>query len=214
VQARNLDAEFDLAVIRAIRRDCDTGRLPEGKGVSINISGPGIVNARVIDALLTLLATEPNRKIVVEITETALITQMDTASQNIQRLRAAGALAALDDFGSGYSSLRYLASMPVDLVKFDISMVQLLETGLPRQQLIVQEIAYMVITAGYELVAEGIESASLLDKIVRLGFSHAQGYYFGQPGETPEHVCEGPLSALTAVSHAQPGDIAPGTPLS
>lgn len=194
VQARNLDAEFDLAVIRAIRRDSDTGRLPEGKGVSINISGPGIVNARVIDALLTLLATESKRKIVVEITETALITQMETASQNIQRLRAAGALAALDDFGSGYSSLRYLASMPVDLVKFDISMVQLLETGQPRQKLIVQEIAYMVITAGYELVAEGIESASLLDQVIRLGFSHAQGYYFGKPGEAVAHVHKGALT--------------------
>jgi len=181
IQDRNLDAEFDLTVIRAINRDMDSGRLPQGQGVSINLSAQGIVHARVMDAMVALLEAETGRKIVVEITETALITQMDTASANIQRLRDAGALVALDDFGSGYSSLRYLASMPVDLVKFDISMVRLLESGTDKQKLMVEEIARMVLAAGYELVAEGIETASLLEKTRLLGFSHAQGYYLGKP---------------------------------
>ena len=47
----------------------------------------------------------------------------------------------------------------------------------------IEEIARMVTAAGYELVAEGIETRELLDKVIRLGFSHAQGYYFGRPGE-------------------------------
>lgn len=183
VQARNLDAEFDLAVVRAIARDMDTGRLPPGQGVSINLSAPGVVNTKVIEAMLRLVREQISRKIVVEITETALITQMDTASEHIRRLREAGALVALDDFGSGYSSLRYLASMPVNLVKFDISMIQLLVNGDSRQKLMIEEIAGMVITAGYELVAEGVETRELLDKVIALGFSHAQGYYFGKPGE-------------------------------
>lgn len=188
VQDRNLDAEFDLAMIRAISRDMDRGTLPAGQGVSINISAPGIVNARVMDAMVALLEAERGRKIVVEITETALITQMETATANIRRLRSAGALVALDDFGSGYSSLRYLSSMPVDLVKFDISMVRMLESGDARQRLMIEEIARMVVTAGYELVAEGIESGELLAKVAGLGFSHAQGYYFGRPGEPTLNV--------------------------
>ncbi len=188
VQDRNLDAEFDLAIIRAINRDMDNGTLPAGQGVSINISAPGVVNAKVMDAMVAMLEAEPGRKIVVEITETALITQMETATANILRLRQAGALVALDDFGSGYSSLRYLASMPVDLVKFDISMVRLLESGEARQRLMIEEIARMVVTAGYELVAEGIETRELLEKVIRLGFSHAQGYYFGKPGEPTVNV--------------------------
>jgi diguanylate cyclase (GGDEF)-like protein len=181
VQDRNLDAEFDLAIIRAINRDMDNGRLPPGQGVSINLSAQGIVNARVMDTMLALLAAETGRKVVVEITETALITQLETASANIQKLREAGALVALDDFGSGYSSLRYLSSMPVDLVKFDISLVRLLDNGTDKQKLMLEEIARMVITAGYDLVAEGIETRELLDKIICLGFSHAQGYYLGKP---------------------------------
>lgn len=188
IQDRNLDAEFDLAIIRAINRDMDTGTLPPGHGVSINISAQGIVNAKVVEAMVALVEAEQGRKIVVEITETALITQMEIATNNIQRLRAAGARVALDDFGSGYSSLRYLASMPVDLVKFDISMVRMLESGNERQRLMMEEIARMVVAAGYELVAEGIETRELLDKVIRLGFSHAQGYLFGKPGRHHRHV--------------------------
>ena len=186
VQARKLDAEFDLSVIRAVTRDMASGRLPPGQGVSINLSAPSIVNAKVVDAMLELVREQKNRKMVVEITETALITQMEIASANIGQLRKAGALVALDDFGSGYSSLRYLATMPVDLVKFDISMVRLLENGDQRQKLILEEIVGMVITAGYELVAEGIETRAQLDMIISMGFSHAQGFYFGKPGEEVE----------------------------
>ncbi len=185
VQARNLDAEFDLAVIRAISRDLDEDRLAPGMGVSVNLSAPGIVNAKVAQAMLQLVSAHPDRKIVVEITETALITQMDTASAHIRSLREAGALVALDDFGSGYSSLRYLASMPVNLVKFDISMINLLMSEDSRQRLLIEEIAGMVISAGYELVAEGVETRELLDRVIRLGFTHAQGYYFGKPQAAP-----------------------------
>jgi diguanylate cyclase (GGDEF)-like protein len=190
VQARKLDSEFDLSVIRAVARDMASGRLPARQGVSINLSAPSIVNAKVVDAMLALIRAQTapaiGRKIVVEITETALITQMEIASANIEQLRAAGALVALDDFGSGYSSLRYLATMPVDLVKFDISMVRLLENGDERQKLILEEIARMVLTAGYALVAEGIETRPQLDKIIGMGFTHAQGFYFGKPGEEVE----------------------------
>jgi len=181
VQARNLDMEFDLAVLRALDRDLAQGRLPAGLGVSINLSAPSIVHSKVVDELVKLIGAHGDRKIVAEITETALITQIEVASSNISRLREAGCLVALDDFGSGYSSLRYLASMPVDLVKFDISMVRLLDSGDRRQQLMMEEIASVVLTTGYQMVAEGVETRELLDKVIRLGFTHAQGYYFDRP---------------------------------
>ena len=181
VQERHLDMEFDLAVLRALDRDMAQGRLPAGQGVSVNLSAPSIIQTKVVDALIALIGAHRERKIVAEITETALITQIEIASSNIRRLREAGCLVALDDFGSGYSSLRYLTSMPVDLVKFDISMVRLLNSGDRRQQLMMEEIAGLVISAGYQMVAEGVDSRELLDKVIRLGFTHAQGYYFDQP---------------------------------
>jgi diguanylate cyclase (GGDEF)-like protein len=181
IQSRRLDAEYDLAVIKAIRADIAKGSLGQNQGVSINVSAPGIVHAKVIEALIALCRDEAPRKIVIEITETALITQMETATAHIHQLRAVGCLLALDDFGSGYSSLRYLSSMPVDIVKFDISMIRLLEDPQPKQQRITVDVADIVKKAGYAIVAEGVESENLLSLVTGLGFDFAQGFYFGKP---------------------------------
>jgi EAL domain-containing protein (putative c-di-GMP-specific phosphodiesterase class I) len=142
-------------------RDLESGCIPAGAGVSLNVSGPGIVNARIIDKLMQYVPLLSAYKLVQEVTETALITQIALASANLNRLHKQGFTIALDDFGSGYSSLRYLSSMPVDLVKFDISMVRSLEeTG--RQAVFVEDLARMIKDACYQLVAEGIESETLL----------------------------------------------------
>ena len=179
IHAHRLDVEFDIAVIRSLSNDIEQGRAPL-HGLSINISPPGIVDDQIIQHLMELKANERNRKIVVEITETALITQIDKASQNIQTLRAAGYLVALDDFGSGYSSLRYLSVMPVDLVKFDISMIRLLLSDESKQRLMVGEFANIVSANGYQIVAEGVETEEMLDRVNALGFNYAQGFLFGK----------------------------------
>jgi EAL domain-containing protein (putative c-di-GMP-specific phosphodiesterase class I) len=180
VELRGLECEFDLAVLERVRRDLEAGRIPAGAGVSLNVSGPGIVNPRVNDKLMQFAPLLKTCKLVLEVTETSLITQIAQASDNLNRLRKQGFLIALDDFGSGYSSLRYLASMPVDLVKFDLSMVRSLEEG-GRQAVFVEDLARMIKDAGYQLVAEGIESEAALQQVAALGFSHAQGFHIGRP---------------------------------
>lgn len=184
VQNRRLDSAFDHAVIAAVRRDLAADHPDIRAGVSINLSNLGIVDAQVIDALLALKRDFPERRIGVEITETALITRIDAATAQIARLRGAGLVVALDDFGSGYSSLRYLASMPVDVVKFDMSLVHLLLQDDARERLIVEDIAEIIATTGYALVAEGIESDRLWDAVHRLGFAYAQGFYVDRMVET------------------------------
>jgi diguanylate cyclase (GGDEF)-like protein len=178
VQEHRLDVEFDLAVLRSLEDDMRIGRIAKTTGVSINVSPPGIVDAGLVSALLALKAHQPERKIIIEVTEQALITQIDKASEHLRQLRAAGCLIALDDFGSGYSSLRYLACMPVDMVKFDISMIHQLSSDDPKQRLIVGEIANIVSANGYLIVAEGVESAEHLERVVALGFNYAQGFLF------------------------------------
>lgn len=180
VEARRLEVEFDLAVIEAVKRDLEHEVLPIGSGVSINISGPAIVTRSVIEHLLELAAFKDNYRLGIEITETALITQLSHAAANLEELRTRGFKVALDDFGSGYSPLRYLSSMPIDSVKFDIALIHSLQRA-DRQSLIVGKLAQLISDSGYELVAEGIETSSLLETVIGLGFTHAQGYYLGKP---------------------------------
>ncbi|MDD5329360.1 MAG: bifunctional diguanylate cyclase/phosphodiesterase [Sulfuricella sp.] len=185
IEARRLEAEFDLAIIERIAQDLAQGRIPPDTGVSLNVSGPGVINPAIIQRVMALGRFLDRYRLVVEVTETALITQLHQASANLNRLRQDGFKIALDDFGSGYSSLGYLASMPVDIIKFDISMIRHLDAG-GRQGVIVENLAAMVVKAGYHLVAEGIETGETLKKVARQGFARGQGYLFGRPGRTCE----------------------------
>jgi diguanylate cyclase (GGDEF)-like protein len=184
VEARRLEVEFDMAVISRIEETLSRKLLPHGGGVSINISGPSIVHPDINAKLLQLAPHIAYYKLVLEITETALITQIEQATANLNLLRQAGFHIALDDFGSGYSSLGYLSSMPVDMVKFDISMIRQL-VGQDRQSKVVKDMVRMIQDAGYQLVAEGVETELIMEKVSETGFTHAQGYWYGRPALLP-----------------------------
>jgi EAL domain-containing protein (putative c-di-GMP-specific phosphodiesterase class I) len=98
-----------------------------------------------------------------EVTETALILRRHQIYANLNKLRQDSFRIALDDFGSGSLSVGYLASVRVDIIKFDFPMARHLE-------------------AGYHTVAERVETESALQKILRIGFEREQGYLFGRPG--------------------------------
>ena len=179
VDNRRLENELDYAVVRAVLRDLEQGLIPANTGVSINISGPTIVQKEVVRWLEHFEPYLDRYRLVLEVTETALITQLQAATDHLRRLQQMGFQIALDDFGSGYSSVRYLASMPVDLVKFDISLIQGLDDD--SQLNIVRHLAQMIVEAGHPLVAEGIENTALLNKVRRAGFRYGQGYLFAHP---------------------------------
>ena len=179
VEARRLEVDLDRAILNRLLRDLRSSQIPAGFGISINLSGPTVVNAGITQWMEAFVPFLQDRQIILEVTETALITEIGQATENLQKLRRQGFLVALDDFGSGYSSLRYLASMPVDTVKFDISLIRTLDN--PDQHQIVESLVQMISDAGYTTVAEGIETAEQLTRVRNLGFNFAQGYYLGPP---------------------------------
>ncbi len=185
VESRRLEQEFDLAVFGCIHKDLASGKLPEGTGISINVSGPSIIDERVVEWLDPFVAYIGRYKLQIEVTETSLIRQLHKAGNVLNRLRDKGFIVALDDFGSGYSSLRYLASMPVDLVKFDITLIRGLEEN-SQQRTVIEGLAEVIMHAGFPLVAEGIEHIQLLDRVRDLGFCYAQGYLIGRPAGCEE----------------------------
>ncbi|MGM0554561.1 MAG: putative bifunctional diguanylate cyclase/phosphodiesterase [Pseudomonadota bacterium] len=183
IEARRLEVDLDRAVLNRILEDLRTSQIPAGLGISINLSGPTVVNAGIIRWMETFVPFLRDRPIILEVTETALITEIGLATENLQQLRRQGFLVAIDDFGSGYSSLRYLASMPVDTVKFDISLIRSLDV--PNQRHIVEGLVQMIRDAGYTTVAEGIETEAQLSRVRDLRFDFAQGFHLGHPVPLP-----------------------------
>jgi len=179
VEARRLEVELDRAVLRRIVADLRDGVVQMGTGVSLNLSGPTLIHGGVCTWLEEFRPFLKDYRVMIEVTETALITQIGLANDNLNLLRQQGFEIALDDFGSGYSSVRYLASMPVDVVKFDISLVQGLRNEAQRQ--LVTHLAQMILESGHKLVAEGIEDAGLLDAALAAGFTRGQGFLMGRP---------------------------------
>lgn len=187
VETRRLYTEFDIAVQGAILRDLERGLIPVGTGVSINLSGYSLIHDKMTKALLKFKRFSEEYKLVLEVTETALIRQLEIATLNLSEVRQAGFTVALDDFGSGYSSLRYLADMPVDIVKFDITMVRQL-TASGQSKYMIEQLASLISKAGYKLVAEGIETFEHQSTATDAKFDFGQGYRFGRPVPITELV--------------------------
>jgi diguanylate cyclase (GGDEF)-like protein len=181
IEAKKLDYELDVAIFKQIVYDFERSIIPAGSGVSINVSGPAIIHNKIIKQLSAFVPFLSQFKIVLEITETSLITNINQATENINKLKSHGFLIALDDFGSGYSSISYLSSMPVDIVKFDISLIRQLAND--KQLSIISHLVKMIRETGHLLVAEGIETEETNEIIKQLGFDFAQGFLYGKPSK-------------------------------
>jgi EAL domain-containing protein (putative c-di-GMP-specific phosphodiesterase class I) len=150
--------------------------------VSVNLSGrqfqrPGLVET--VAAVLTATGLEPGR-LCLEVTETALMTDIEEGIRVLLRLRALGVLLAIDDFGTGYASLSYLRRLPVDTIKIDRSFITGL-AGSPRALRIVRAVTHLARTVGMDVTAEGVETVEELKMTRSLRCHRAQGYLFARP---------------------------------
>ena len=118
--------------------------------------------------------------LVLEVTETALVQDVEVANLRLAELKALGVRIAIDDFGTGYSSLDYLRRFPVDVLKIDKSFVDGV-TGGDEGRALVQAIVDMGRSLRLELVAEGIEGADQLEELRATGCASGQGYLFARP---------------------------------
>jgi EAL domain-containing protein (putative c-di-GMP-specific phosphodiesterase class I) len=121
-----------------------------------------------------------------EITESALVADMDAALEVLERLRAIGVRVGLDDFGTGYSSFSYLHRLPVDVLKIDRSFVNRI-TMEPRDRAVVAGMIDLAHALGLQTVAEGVETPGQLAELGSLGCDLAQGWYFSAARE-PAYV--------------------------
>jgi len=143
--------------------------------------------AELADALRTH-GTDPGR-LVLEITEGALIRDPEETVAVLQRIKALGVRVAIDDFGTGYSSMSYLQRLPVDVLKIDRSFIASMHV--PGTAALVRTFVQLGAALGLETVAEGIEEPAQLGYLRQEGCGSAQGFYFSRPldpGDLPGYV--------------------------
>jgi diguanylate cyclase (GGDEF)-like protein len=150
--------------------------------VSINLSTRDLLDVELPEKLDALLAQHraTAQRLCLEITESAIMDDPERAEATLQRLAQRGFKLSIDDFGTGYSSLAYLKRLPVHELKIDKSFVMAMELD-DSDAKIVRSTTDLAHGLGLSVVAEGVENASILQRLNALGCDEAQGYHLSKP---------------------------------
>ena len=167
-----------------------TGILERGLGLAVNFSTQQLARTGLAEELIAAAGRFncPHHLLTVEVTETALIDQPERTRDELAQLRRAGFRVMLDDFGVGYSSLNWLAELPIDGLKIDRSFTATMLEDCRRQSLI-GAVLHLATELQLEVVAEGIETAAQEQALIAMGCPFGQGYRFSEP-LCPSHTLE------------------------
>ena len=151
-------------------------------GISVNVASRQLLEGdfvELVERALEATGLDPGL-LTLELTETTLIDDAESAQATLNRLHDLGVKIALDDFGTGYSSLTYLRTFPIDVIKIDGSFVRTI--GREREgAAIISAVISLAQSLGIEVIAEGIETEAQLDAVVCLGCDLLQGFYLSTP---------------------------------
>jgi diguanylate cyclase (GGDEF)-like protein len=150
--------------------------------IAVNLSAGLLDDDDLVELVLRALHTwnMPAGQLVLEITESAVMQNRETSLDNLMQLHEHGIAMSIDDFGTGYSSLAYLKRLPVSELKIDKSFIKQLANSKADTH-IVQAIIDVGQNFGLDVLAEGIESAEVIDRLVAMGCQYGQGYWFSRP---------------------------------
>ena len=158
--------------------------------VSVNVSRVDLHDPKIVDYLLQI--TKENdidpSQFLLEITESAYIDDNNILVETVKKLREAGFKVEMDDFGSGYSSLNMLATLPIDAIKIDIGFIRKIIYD-KKTMYLVNVIIGIAKEFGIPCIAEGVETKEQLDLLKNAGGEIVQGYYFSKP-ISPEEISE------------------------
>ncbi|MDX2259177.1 MAG: bifunctional diguanylate cyclase/phosphodiesterase [Hyphomicrobiaceae bacterium] len=150
--------------------------------LSVNISGLTAVDKDWLAALTKLTASRPGvaERLIIEITETSLISDLDQAIAFADTLKELGCRVAIDDFGAGYTSFKNLKHLPVDLVKIDGTFVKSLSAD-AADLVFIRTMVEIADTFGMETVAEWVGDEECARLLTEAGITYLQGFHYGQP---------------------------------
>jgi EAL domain-containing protein (putative c-di-GMP-specific phosphodiesterase class I) len=157
--------------------------------VSVNLSARNLVDESLPERVEELLArwTVSPASLSFEVTESAMLADPDRAARVLERIRALGITLSIDDFGTGFSSLTYVRTMPASELKIDRSFVQNIESN-EGDAAIVRAVIALAHSLGLKVVCEGVETAGALLRLRELGCDLAQGFHVSRPLTAPALV--------------------------
>ena len=152
------------------------------KYISVNISPTDFHFIDIYDTFINLIEEyqiEP-KNLRLEITETAVITNLEKQLELIEKLRIAGFIVEMDDFGSGYSSLNMLKDIRVDVLKFDLNFLRN-SNDIERSRKIIKSLMELSHELNMPAISEGVETKEQVEFLKEIGCDLFQGYYFAKP---------------------------------
>jgi diguanylate cyclase (GGDEF)-like protein len=172
--------------------------------VAVNLAAANVHDVELPDKIAAALAQRrlPPEALSVELTENTLMTDPVRARETLDRLRAMGVDVAIDDYGTGYSSLAYLRQLAVDELKLDRVFTSGLGTD-PEATAIAQHTVALAHALGLRLVAEGIETTEAADLLAELGCDIGQGFHIARPMPTVDLIAWLGARAVDAVDRAR-----------
>jgi EAL domain-containing protein (putative c-di-GMP-specific phosphodiesterase class I) len=153
-----------------------------GRRIQVNVSAESVRDPELLSLIERQLhdtGTDPSN-LVFEITETALMHDINAGEAFARRLRDMGCSVALDDFGTGFGGFTYLKNLPIQYIKIDIEFVRELVSN-PANRHVVEAIVSLARGFGQQTIAEGVEDAETLQLLREYGVDFAQGYHIGRP---------------------------------
>jgi EAL domain-containing protein (putative c-di-GMP-specific phosphodiesterase class I) len=175
-EAAQVGLDIDLEC-RAIQLALDAMHfLPSDIFISVNASPKTIISGD----LQRLFQGWPLSRIILEVTEHAIIDLYGELSAALSPLRHRGLRLAIDDAGAGYSSFRHIINLEPDIIKLDMSLTRNIDTHTSRRAL-AAALVHFANETGSEIIAEGVETASELAVLRELGIQYAQGFFLGKP---------------------------------
>ncbi|RYU09832.1 EAL domain-containing protein [Nocardioides iriomotensis] len=178
-EAWNAGLGLELELL-AVRRSLEEARLLDpGLYVAVNVSPSVLANPALTDALKA--CGLDLRRVVIEVTEHASVTDYSILERPRQRLRDLGVRLAIDDAGAGYSSLRHIVSLSPDIIKIDRALVADVDKDRARRALVMAVVVYALEIGTTMVVAEGVETRAEMTTLMSLGVDAAQGYLTGRP---------------------------------
>ncbi len=154
----------------------------ENAYIGVNLSGRHLIQANQLSKLMTLISVntiEPER-IILEFNESAFARHTELALKGLRKLKEFGVKLALDDYGAGLSSFNFLHNYPFEFIKLDRSFIRTLN-NCDKNLSLVKALHELGTKFGYRLVAEGIESEAMLQKLQNVGCEFGQGYHINRP---------------------------------